>query len=601
MHAPVDSLRRRIAGLTLLLCTAVSLHAQSSNQVWFTVFNGQPTPSSDVSVGTLFNNGYGSTLPSGSANTFVSQTNFSAFNSPYGVVVDPAMGKAYVVDNNAQDTANASGPEYIYSFNLTGTPSQIAASAQVIYTMLVPAADVTANLYPLLSGLALDSSNHFLYFNQTDATTATNSYIGRLDLASSSASNVHSSSNSNPVLRTLYVGQVPGLGALSLDQTNLYLGSLNYRSGNSGMFTAPRDGSGAFSELFVLSTNDVTFTNGFVGGVACDSADHLVYFLTYNAGFVNFNFNTNQNAVWTYDLAGRYATKIASGYAGFPDNIAVDPVNQRYYFTVGRSALGSGINAQGIYTGTLRSFATPTLFYTPTLSGLDVSGSGNSGNVVVQGVFVVDPPVLASLSPAVYPAGGASLILAPGVTVTDPSSTLLAGATIAITSGTFTNDGDILSATTNGTQITAAYNPTNETLTLLGSDTVTNYQQVLQSVAFRSTRLDPSRGGSNTQRSLAWTVTDGVLSSMTSTSTITTLGVAAPATNRIAAVVSSGGWLILYSGTSGKNYTVQSATSLTGPWSDLSSILTANSLGLVSYTDSTFPLSKSRFYRVKAD
>jgi hypothetical protein len=209
--------------------------------------------------------------------------------------------------------------------------------------------------------------------------------------------------------------------------------------------------------------------------------------------------------------------------------------------------------------------------------------------------------MLGSFSSSVYLAGGASVVLAPSVIITDPSSTALAGATVAITGGAFTNDGDILTAVTNGTQITAIYNATNETLTLSGSDSLTNYQQVLQTVAYSSTRPDPTRSGANPKRTLAWTLTDGALFSATGTNTVAIWVGSAPATNRIAAIASSGSWLILFTGTAGKNYTVQSAASPVGPWVDLSPVLTANSSGLVGYIDPAYPLPGARYYRVKAD
>ncbi len=510
------------------------------------------------------------------------------------MVVDPAMGKAYVLDNNVQDSALASTPEYIYSFNLAGTPAQIVASAQVIYTLPVPAADASSGLYPLITGLAMDPARHFLYFNQSDATTSTNSYIGRLDLATSSASDLYATGGGSPALHLFDVGQVPGEGALALDQTNLYLGAIS-RSGNSGVFAAPRDVNAAFSELVTLSTNDVTFTNGFVSGVASDPADHLIYYLTFNAGYLNGNFATNQNAVWIYNTATRGASKIASGYSGYPDSLAVDPVNGKYYFTVGRSGATS-INAQAIYGGVLASAAAPTLLYTPVLSGLDASGQINAGQVILQGLFVEDAPVLASVSPAIYPASGGSLVLAPGLVLTDASSTLLMGATVAIAGGTFANDGDVLTAVTNGTQITASYNPANEVLTLAGADTVTNYQAVLSTVAFGSTNA-----GTNSQRSVAWTVTDGVLASFVTTNTVMILRVASPSTNHLAASVVPGGWQILFTGSPGKSYTVQFAVSPAGPWTNLSSVMVANSLGLLLYTDANLLSAKTRFYRIKAD
>ncbi len=191
---------RKLTGIIILLAAALILvgasavHAQTSNRVWYAIYNGVPNPSSDVAIQTILTDGSANPLPTGSASAFVAQTNFTAFNSPYDIAVDPAMGKAYVLDNNVQGET----PEYIYSFNLTGTPAQIAASARIIYTMPVAAADISAGVYPLISGLALDPINHYLYFNQTDLTTATNSYLGRLDLATSSESDLDSSAATKP-------------------------------------------------------------------------------------------------------------------------------------------------------------------------------------------------------------------------------------------------------------------------------------------------------------------------------------------------------------------------------------------------------------------
>ena len=580
-----------------LLIGAPSLHSQSSNKIWFVTWNGKPTPSSDVSAQAVSSDGSASVVLSGAV-SFVSQTNFLSLNSPYDIAVDPAMGKVYVLDNNVQGLT----PEYIYSFNLTGPPAQIAASAQIIYTMPAPQADVTANIYPLVSGIALDPVNHYLYFNQIDITTGTNSYVGRLDLASSSNSNVHASSGGNPAFHQYYTGQVPGQGPIALDATNIYIGAINGLAGNSGIFAAPRSGSGAFSEIVTISTNDASFTNGFVGGIASDPQDHLIYYLTFNPGYVNYNFNTNQNALWVYDTVGHASKKIHGGYPGYPDNMAVDPANGRYYFTVGRDGTGnvSPANYQAIYTGTLGSTNAPTLFYTPQLSGQDTAGQINAGNVALQGIFVEDSPTLGSVtSTATYAAKGAPVILAPSLTAGDPSSTLLAGATVAITGGTFAGDGDALAAVTNGTAITASYVGSTETLTLSGSDTVSNYQQVLRTVAFSSTNSDPTQGGSHPARTVTWTVNDGSLSSRVATNTLSLLPGNAPSANQMAITTATNGWLLLFTGVSNQPYVVQSADSVNGSRRDLSSVLTSSSSGLVQYNDQTLPLPKTRFYRVR--
>jgi hypothetical protein len=91
----------------------------------------------------------------------------------------------------------------------------------------------------------------------------------------------------------------------------------------------------------------------------------------------------------------------------------------------------------------------------------------------------------------------------------------LTGATVSITSGLL--PGDILTANTAGTTITAGYS--NGVLTLTGADTVADYKTVLQSVKFSSNGSDPTSEGTDTSRGISWTVNDGA-STTTATSSV---------------------------------------------------------------------------------
>jgi ELWxxDGT repeat protein len=116
---------------------------------------------------------------------------------------------------------------------------------------------------------------------------------------------------------------------------------------------------------------------------------------------------------------------------------------------------------------------------------------------------------------------GSAVTLSPSVTVTDTNSTTLVSATVAITGGTFAGDGDVLAATTTGTSITASYNAATETLVLTGSDTLADYEQVLDTVTFDATG-NPTADGAHPTRTLTWTVNDaGAATSTTSTVAIT--------------------------------------------------------------------------------
>jgi hypothetical protein len=118
-------------------------------------------------------------------------------------------------------------------------------------------------------------------------------------------------------------------------------------------------------------------------------------------------------------------------------------------------------------------------------------------------------------------------VLASAVSISDPDNLALAGATVAITGGTFAGDGDVLAAGTAGTSITASYNSTSETLILSGSDTLANYQSVLDSVTFSSTSLNPTAYGSDPTRTLTWVVNDGSASSNLSTAQTSTVSITA--------------------------------------------------------------------------
>lgn len=544
---------------SLVLLSACPLRAQSSNQIWFVSYNGAPNPGSDVSVRRLATDGSAASLPTGTATNFVCQTNFLSFNSPYDVAVDTAMGKVYVVDNNLS-AANGQ-PEYIYSFDLDGNPAQVAASAQIIYTLPVAPADTNAGLYPLLSGLALDPVHHLLYFNQMDVAAPTNSYIGCLSLAISSKSDAFSSEGGDPTLQTFYVGQIPGQGPLAIDQTNFYIGAINGLNGNAGVYTAPISGTGSFAELVSVSSNDTTFTNGFVSGVAPDPDNHLIYYLTFTR-YPYYEADTNQNAIWIYNTTNHTRTKIASGFKGYPDNIALDIANDRYYFTLGRDGTSDPVptNHQAIFTGALGSTNAPVRLYTPALSSQDTGA--NAGNVAIGGIYIVEshPPPAAAADfinaqknlPIDIPV--AQLL----TNDSDPDGGLLS---VSAVSNTSTNGGNV---SLGGGFVT--YTPVNG---FAGSDQFTY-------------TLADSFGGQ----------TQGVV-------TVNVLSLAVPDENHVLMTMTPDDNFLLFAGTSSQSYVVQYADSVTGPWHDLSPDLTAGTAGFIEYNDLLSPLPNIRFYRVR--
>jgi hypothetical protein len=541
------------------LTCAPLLHAQSSNRVWFAIWNGQPTASSDVAVQSLATSG--GALAVTNAISFVSQTNFPPFNAPYDIAVDGAMGKAYVLDNGA-----GSQVENIYAFNLGGSSAQIAASGQVIYSLSVPPADVTSNIYPVISGLALDPTNHYLYFNQFDPVTGTNSYVGRLSLATSSKSDAASSANGNPMLQTLYGGQIPGVGPIAIDATNLYLGAYDVLNGTNGIYAAPLSGAGSFSELVTVSAGNTTFTNGLISGVASYATSNLIYYLTFDGGAVNQNYSVGQNAIWTYNTATHVTTLIASNYMGYPNSIALDPANKRYYFTVGQDGTGnvSPTNYQAIYTGTLGSSNQPSMFYTPTLSGQDIAGGANAGAVSLQGLFVQDIP--GSYLP---PVPGTDIVTA------QKNLTLELPALALATKGSDPNGGTLSLAAVNASS-------TNGGSVVLNGNYVfyTPTTNFVGKDQFTYTLVD-SEGGQ----------AQGVVN-------INVLSLNPPIAGGLAMTGAPNQLFLLYHSSLGGGYTFMYANSLYGPWIALSPGLAAQAGDLIEYDDLTTSGVATRFYRV---
>jgi uncharacterized delta-60 repeat protein len=100
------------------------------------------------------------------------------------------------------------------------------------------------------------------------------------------------------------------------------------------------------------------------------------------------------------------------------------------------------------------------------------------------------------------------------LTLTDPDTTNLAGATVSITSG-FVSGQDVLAfADQNG--ITGSWNASTGVLTLSGTATVANYQTALRSVTYVNTSDNPS----TTTRTVSFVVSDGSTNSNTATRNI---------------------------------------------------------------------------------
>ncbi|MDP1584286.1 MAG: cadherin domain-containing protein [Bradyrhizobium sp.] len=120
--------------------------------------------------------------------------------------------------------------------------------------------------------------------------------------------------------------------------------------------------------------------------------------------------------------------------------------------------------------------------------------------------------ILAELPPEVtggnnlsYTENQGAAVIDAALTVTDANSATLTGATVQITAN-YVQGEDIL-AFANTPNITATFNPANGMLTLVGIDTVANYQAALRTVTYTNTSDNPSAA----QRDVTFKANDGTV------------------------------------------------------------------------------------------
>jgi hypothetical protein len=109
--------------------------------------------------------------------------------------------------------------------------------------------------------------------------------------------------------------------------------------------------------------------------------------------------------------------------------------------------------------------------------------------------------------------GGAVAIIDSDATLSDADSASLTSLTVTITN-LLDGASEVLAADTSGTSITASYAA--GVLTLSGSDTVSNYQQVLRTITYDNSASSPN----TTARSISFVANDGTNDSNTGTTTL---------------------------------------------------------------------------------
>lgn len=230
----------------------------------------------------------------------------------------------------------------------------------------------------------------------------------------------------------------------------------------------------------------------------------------------------------TANLTGATVT-ITSNYAFGEDLLAFTNqlgITGSFNATTGVLTL-TGTTTVGNYQTALRSVtyanssdAPSTLARTVSFAANDGTATGAAATRNITVTAVSEPPIVTPTGTALaYTENGAATAVDAGVTVTDPDSANLTGATVTISTN-YVNGEDVL-AFTNQNGITGSFNAATGALTLSGTTTVANYQTALRSITYVNNSNNPS----TLTRTVSFIANDGGANSNTATRSITVASV----------------------------------------------------------------------------
>jgi len=271
---------------------------------------------------------------------------------------------------------------------------------------------------------------------------------------------------------------------------------------------------------------------GSIRGMDIDAANNILWFVTGRlgangtGGIFKLDLNTlNYTEVWQQPSNNAHNTP-----QGFPTtllvDIEVDTIGGRYYVTslnsidtpIGHDGTATDENGSRVWSASLTAAVgtAPTFFASLFENTANGAGAGMEINYA--------PTVTIGSAGSTYtestngPGSGAgpTVDIASAVTVNDLDQAVIKGATAAMASGFF--PGDALSFTPTGS-ITGSYSALSGLLTLIGNGTFAQYQTVLDSVRFTNAGDNPTNYGTQPNRTIVFTVFDGLANSDLGTAT----------------------------------------------------------------------------------
>jgi Domain of unknown function (DUF4347)/Hint domain len=449
-----------------------------SNLVWYVTVS---STTSQTGVYTINVDGGAAAT---NATDILSTPSYSGFSTIDGLAIDPSAGVYFVA--NYLPTGPDGDTNQIIEGNVSG------GTASVIYTSGNSGGDA-------IVGLAFDQLNGLLYFAVTDVNIPSSNTTTGIYTISALGSGTRTASE----LVNLNSGtQAPN--DIAIDTTH---NLLFYTDGVPGLTGVEEVGVASLTTGAIINGDLVSYSaSGNVEpyGIAVNPATDTIYWTT-----VNFAANAG-NAVYaaTYSTGasvslGTITTLATTSQGQAPIGIALDVPANGYYVDTSTGVSDDTTANEVLFGSSLTSPEALTSVYSVP------DQDGGTETLPTEAIVVEVQPVVAASGTVTFVRGGSAVTADSGATVSDSDGYDLASATVVISNNA---SGDTLTST-NEDGITGSFS--SGTLTLTGVATAADYQAVLDTVTFSTTNSTDA-----TARTLDWTVTDGVVSSATESSTV---------------------------------------------------------------------------------
>jgi VCBS repeat-containing protein len=380
-----------------------------------------------------------------------------------------------------------------------------------------------------VNAIAVDPVNHIIYveiFGQTDNTTALvkvtyDPVTGAFTYPYNTSTGTITDSSKVVMTNTSTGGVLTDVTAMHYDMASHLLYYVDddlgyhFNGGANQTWVATKniyvvDPTAANAQPTQLTTGlNASDANTYIAGMAVDTEKSLIYYTVNNISAHTTQFfymSITGGASTAMTLPGGTTFEYTAYYGNGSNAMALDDLAQAIYVSDnGHNDSAGGHIVKLTLSADGHSFTAGTVV--TTLDSNDQSSS-NVGALVFDNLPVLNGgnhTLSATTTEAVQGGSAITLLTGAGITITDSDDNHLGYATVKITNA---QTGDVLSASTAGTSITASYNTTTHTLTLTGDDTYAHYIQVMNAVQFQDTGTDNSTG-SHPTRTVVWTVSDG--------------------------------------------------------------------------------------------